>query len=90
MRNLCNIRIVSCENSGYNTVKGGFYMGYNGYTEKKKITNKRYLDKLESFIVRISPDGKKELERAAAEEGKSRNAFILEAISEKIEREGIK
>ncbi len=65
-------------------------MGYNGYTEKKKITNKRYLDKLESFIVRISPDGKKELERAAAEEGKSRNAFILEAISEKIEREGIK
>ena len=64
-------------------------MGYNGYTEKKKITNKRYLDKLESFIVRISPDGKKELERAAAEEGKSRNAFILEAITEKIEREGL-
>ncbi len=63
-------------------------MGYNGYTEKKKITNKRYLDKLESFIVRISPEGKKELERAAAGSGKSRNAFILEAISEKIEREG--
>lgn len=64
-------------------------MGYNGYTEKKKITNKRYLDKLESFIVRISPDGKKNLERAAAESGKSRNAFILEAITEKIEREGL-
>ena len=65
-------------------------MGYNGYTEKKKITNKRYLDKLESFIVRISPDGKKNLERAAAESGKSRNAFILEAITEKIEREGLR
>ena len=89
MRNLCIIRIVSCEKCGYNTVKGGFDMGYNGYTEKKKITNKRYLDKLESFIVRISPDGKKNLERAAAESGKSRNAFILEAITEKIEREGL-
>lgn len=64
-------------------------MGYNGYTQKKKITNKRYLDKLESFIVRISPEGKKELERAASTSGKSRNAFILEAISEKIERERI-
>lgn len=65
-------------------------MGYNGYTEKKKITNKRYLDKLESFIVRISPEGKKELERAAAESCKSRNTFILEAIAEKMEREGLK
>lgn len=89
MRNLCIIRIVSCDNDGYNTVKGGFCMGYNGYTQKKKITNKRYLDKLESFIVRISPEGKKELERAASTSGKSRNAFILEAISEKIERERI-
>lgn len=61
-------------------------MGYNGYTEKKKITNKRYLDKLESFIVRISPEGKRELEEAARIAGLSRNAYILEAITEKIER----
>ena len=62
-------------------------MGYNGYTEKKKITNKRYLDKLESFLVRISPEGKKELEQAAAHAEKSRNAYVLEAIREKMERE---
>lgn len=62
-------------------------MGYNGYTEKKKQSNARYLNKLESFIVRISPEGKKELELAAAAAGKSRNAFILEAIKEKIEKQ---
>ncbi|MDO4291721.1 MAG: hypothetical protein Q4C65_00670 [Eubacteriales bacterium] len=62
-------------------------MGYNGYTEKKKVTNKRYLDKLASFIVRVEPGEKEEIEKAAAQAEMSRNAYVLAAVREKIARE---
>ncbi len=62
-------------------------MGYNGYTEKKKASNERYLSKLSNIVLRMKPDYKELIDRASEQRGLSRNAFILQAIEEKIQRE---
>lgn len=63
-------------------------MGYNGYTEKKKETNKRYLEN--NNIVRMSlvlPEEEKiKITEAAKRSGQSINRFILDAVKEKIEK----
>ena len=51
-------------------------MGYNGYTDKKKASNKRYLEKLVQISFRVKPEEKKELEQCAADNGVSVNQYI--------------
>lgn len=51
-------------------------MGYNGYTEKKKESNKKYMDKLARISLWLTPEEKAEIERKAAAEGKSLNRYI--------------
>ena len=55
------------------------------YTEsQKKAANKYLAEKVEDIRIRV-PKGEKELIKAAAEqEGKSVNAYILEAVHEKM------
>lgn len=51
-------------------------MGYNGYTEKKKESNKKYMDKLARISLWLTPEEKAAIERKAAAEGKSLNQYI--------------
>lgn len=51
-------------------------MGYNGYTEKKKATNKAYMDKLARCVVWVTPEEKKIIEEKAKEAGKSINQYL--------------
>lgn len=51
-------------------------MGYNGYTEKKKESNKKYMDKLARISLWLTPEEKAAIERKATAEGKSLNQYI--------------
>lgn len=51
-------------------------MGYNGYTEKKKASNERYLAKFAEIKLRITPEEKKIIEENARNAGKSVNQFL--------------
>lgn len=62
-------------------------MAYVGYNEARKRANEKYLAKFERIAIRIEPDFKKEIEAAARDDGKSVQAFVIEAIKEKIERQ---
>lgn len=59
-------------------------------TNRKKLeTNERYLQKLERIVFRIHKDGsdgftKDQVEAAAAAAGQSINAWIIEAIRDKL------
>ena len=44
-------------------------MGYNGYTEKKKASNKKYLDKLTRLYIWLTPEEKQIIEKEAADAG---------------------
>ncbi len=51
-------------------------MGYNGYTEKRKASNKKYMDKLARCTIWITPEEKKIIEQKAAAAGKSVNQYL--------------
>ena len=51
-------------------------MGYNGYTEKKKASNKAYMEKLARCVVWVTPEEKKIIEEKARQAGKSVNQFL--------------
>ena len=55
-------------------------MGYNGYTEKKKASNERYLAKFDEIRLRTTPEEKKAIEKKAKAAGKSVNRYILDII----------
>lgn len=55
-------------------------MGYNGYTDKKKESNKRYMDKLQRISLWLTPEEKQIIEEKAAAAGKSVNKYIKELI----------
>jgi len=58
-----------------------------GY-EQRKEANKRYLAKLAEIRIRMADDGRKETIKAAADAaGQSVNAYILQAIEERIQRD---
>ena len=58
-------------------------MAYNGYTEKKKESNKRYMDKLTRCTLWLLPEEKKEIERGAREAGKSVNQYLKDLALKK-------
>lgn len=51
-------------------------MGYNGYTEKRKASNEKYLAKFAEIRIRITPEEKKIIEEKAKQAGKSVNQFL--------------
>ena len=58
-------------------------MAYNGYTEARKKSNKRYLEKLAKPTVRMTPEEKQIIEQAAQRSGKSFNRFMIDCALEK-------
>lgn len=60
-------------------------MAYVGYNEARKRANEKYLAKFERIAIRIEPDFKKEIERKAQEQGKSVQAYVIEAIKKNME-----
>lgn len=65
-------------------------MGYNGYTEKKKLSNKRYIENNDMVQLKITLKSSKkaEITSAAAAAGCSATKYILDAVRERMEREG--
>ena len=56
-------------------------MGYNGYTEKKKASNKKYMDSIKRISVWVTPEEKEIIEEKAKKAGKkSINQFIKDSI----------
>lgn len=53
-------------------------MGYNGYTEKKKASNERYLAKLVKPTIRMTEEEKQIIEQGAIKAGKSFNRFMID------------
>ena len=56
-------------------------------TEAKKAAIKKYLDGFSQFVVRMRPDDLERLDRAAETAGKSRAAFVQDAIDEAISKQ---
>lgn len=51
-------------------------MGYNGYTQKRKECNERYLAKFDKLTFRVTPEEHREIERRASAAGKSVNQYL--------------
>lgn len=58
-------------------------MGYNGYTEKKKASNEKYLAKFVKPTIRMTEDEKREIEEGAEAAGKSFNRYVVDCALEK-------
>ena len=58
-------------------------MGYNGYTEKKKVSNQKYAEKFERPHLRMTAEEKILIEKAAAKIGQSFNRFVVDSALEK-------
>ena len=61
-------------------------MGYNGYTEKKKASNEKYLAKFVKPTVRMTAEEKKIIEQGARQAGKSFNRFMIDCALEVVEK----
>ena len=64
-------------------------MGYNGYTEKRKACNERYLAKLVKPTIRMTEEEKKIIEKAAISAGKSFNRYMIDCALEKAQQKGV-
>lgn len=53
-------------------------MGYNGYTEKKKISNSKYMSKFCQISFRATPEQRTAISLAAQECGKSMTQYIID------------
>lgn len=53
-------------------------MGYNGYTEKRKASNERYLAKFVKPTIRMTAEEKKIIEEKAVKAGKSFNRYMID------------
>lgn len=63
---------------------------YSGFTEAKKKANSKYLkNTVETIAFRVPRGEKEKLKDVAERAGLSLNAFISEAVKEKIEKEGL-
>jgi hypothetical protein len=55
---------------------------------KKRITDKRHQDKLDRMVIQPYKDRGAKIRQAAAAAGQSLQGYILQAVEEKMEREG--
>lgn len=63
---------------------------YSGFTDAKKKANSKYLKNTVETIAFRVPKGEKDRLKDVAERARvSLNAFIAEAVKEKIEKEGL-
>ena len=53
-------------------------MGYNGYTDKKKASNEKYLANFVKPTIRMTEEEKKIIMQGAREAGKSFNRFMVD------------
>jgi predicted HicB family RNase H-like nuclease len=58
------------------------------YNEKKKVSNERYLAKFKTISIRIPAETFPAVEQAAKRAEISASAYIVRAITEKLERDG--
>ncbi len=58
------------------------------YTEAQAAATKKYLKTIGEYKLRVSKDNKEKYMSAAKAAGMSLNCYIIQAIEEKIEREG--
>ena len=65
-------------------------MGYNGYTEKRKKSNEKYLAKFVKPTIRMTAEEKEIIERGALAAGKSFNRFVVDCAIEKASSTEIK
>lgn len=56
-------------------------------TKAKKAAIKKYLERFSQFVVRMNDDDFKRLNQAAEAAGKSRAAFVQDAIDEAISKQ---
>jgi len=57
-------------------------------TEKKAITNKAYQDKLDRIVIQPRKEEGATIREAAAQAGQSLQAYVLQAVRERMQREG--
>lgn len=55
-------------------------MPYEGYTEKRKETNKRHMDKLKRVVIWCYPEEKARIEQKAQAAGMTVNAYCKEIL----------
>lgn len=66
---------------------GGVTSMGNKYTEAQAAATKKYLKNIGEYKLRVSKEDKEKYMNIAKAHGMSLNAYIIEAINEKIERE---
>lgn len=54
------------------------WLGYNGYTEKKKASNEKYLSNFVKPTIRMTREEKDEIEKKASAAGKSFNRYVVD------------
>ena len=64
----------------YKLGKEAVFMPYEGYTEKRKASNKRYMDKLTRITLWLKPEEKKIIEDQAAAAGKKTSEYIKDIL----------
>lgn len=57
-------------------------MGYNGYTEKRKASNEKYLKNFVKPTIRMTPEEKQIIDRAAEKSGKSFTRYMVDCALE--------
>ncbi len=57
-------------------------------SDKKRITNNRYLAKLKAITLRAKLEEADRMKAAASAAGQSLQGYILQAVRERMEREG--
>jgi predicted HicB family RNase H-like nuclease len=60
---------------------------YKGFTPSRQIANEKYRQKLDCFLVRLSPGQKEQIKAAADRQGLSLNQFIVNAINDALNRD---
>lgn len=62
-------------------------MGYTGYTLARAKANKRWIDKQATLYIRLPPEERDNIQKAAEAAGQSLNAYTRQAIQERMERD---
>lgn len=61
--------------------------GYRGFTEAQARAHKKYIAQFVEMKVRTTPERRETIQNAAASQGQSVNAYINQAIDERMDRE---
>ena len=62
--------------------------GYRGFTEAQARAHKKYIAQFVEIKIRTTPERRETIQNAAASQGQSVNAYINQAIDERMTRDG--